>query len=183
MVNIGLPLSPVSLKLKAGKSSLPLLNNPDTGILRHDVLEYLLESEFSRASRFGSTLTLVVFCFMVQGYSTSSMPMDKLLKIIHQIDNLRREVDVFGHFGDRAYALLLPNVSPEQASVLVERINTELDSVLNAPGQPRLTMHFGLAAAPADATEVSALSLGAQQAMKAAADASILKTIFSQMPR
>ncbi|MDX1986050.1 MAG: DUF4388 domain-containing protein [Candidatus Obscuribacter sp.] len=183
---VGLPPSPVALKLKVGKHSLDLLNNPDTSLLRHDVFEYLLAMEFARACRFGSSLSLVVFCLRVPQAASQTIPLSQLLTVLGQVDNLRREVDVFGHFGDRTFALLLPNVDPEQAAGLADRLNRELAGLLSPEstgGAAPLSLHFGIAGAPLDATELSALSMAAQVAMKAAVDAGSLRTLYSQLKR
>lgn len=183
---VGLPPSPVALKLKVGKHSLDLLNNPDTSLLRHDVFEYLLAMEFARACRFGSSLSLVVFCLRVPQATSQTIPLSQLLTVLGQVDNLRREVDVFGHFGDRTFALLLPNVEPEQAAGLADRLNRELSGLLSQEstgGAAPLALHFGIAGAPLDATELSALSMAAQVAMKASVDAGSLRTLYSQLKR
>ncbi|HND70071.1 MAG TPA: diguanylate cyclase, partial [Candidatus Obscuribacter sp.] len=183
---VGLPPSPVALKLKVGKHSLDLLNNPDTSLLRHDVFEYLLAMEFARACRFGSSLSLVVFCLRVPQAASQTIPLSQLLTVLGQVDNLRREVDVFGHFGDRTFALLLPNVEPEQAAGLADRLNRELSGLLSPEstgGVAPLSLHFGIAGAPLDATELSALSMAAQVAMKASVDAGSLRTLYSQLKR
>lgn len=183
MMAVGLPPSPVSLKLKVGKHSLDLLNNPDTSLLRHDVFEYLLAMEFARACRFGSSLSLVVFCLRVPQAASQTIPLSQLLTVLGQVDNLRREVDVFGHFGDRTFALLLPNVDPEQAAGLADRLNRELAGLLSPESGAPLALHFGIAGAPLDATELSALSMAAQMAMKASVDAGCLRTLYSQLRR
>lgn len=183
MMAVGLPPSPVALKLKVGKHSLDLLNNPDTSLLRHDVFEYLLAMEFARACRFGSSLSLVVFCLRLPQAASQTIPLSQLLTVLGQVDNLRREVDVFGHFGDRTFALLLPNVDPEQAAGLAERLNRELAGLLSPESGAPLTLHFGIAGAPLDATELSALSMAAQMAMKASVDAGSLRTLYSQLRR
>ncbi len=183
LMAVGLPPSPVALKLKVGKHCLDLLNNPDTSLLRHDVFEYLLAMEFARACRFGSSLSLVVFCLRVPQAVSQTIPLSQLLTVLGQVDNLRREVDVFGHFGDRTFALLLPNVDPEQAAGLADRLNRELAGLLSPESGAPLALHFGIAGAPLDATELSALSMAAQMAMKASVDAGSLRTLYSQLRR
>lgn len=167
VMSIGLPVSPVVLKLKAGKHSLPLLLNQDTGLLRSDVFEYLLTSEFERACRFNGEFSLIVFCLRRTVEPSAEIALVDLLKVLQRIDELRREVDILGHFGDRTFALLLPSVRADACHGFIERIGNNLAADL---AQHRLMMHFGIACAPADATELSNLILAAQMAMKSAFD-------------
>ncbi len=167
VMSIGLPVSPVVLKLKAGKHSLPLLLNQDTGLLRSDVFEYLLTAEFERACRFNGEFSLIVFCLRRTVEPSAEIALIDLLKVLQRIDELRREVDILGHFGDRTFALLLPSVRADACHGFIERIGNNLAADL---AQHRLMMHFGIACAPADATELSNLILAAQMAMKSAFD-------------
>lgn len=167
VMSIGLPVSPVVLKLKAGKHSLPLLLNQDTGLLRSDVFEYLLTAEFERACRFNGEFSLIVFCLRRTFEPSAEIALVDLLKVLQRIDELRREVDILGHFGDRTFALLLPSVRADACHGFIERIGNNLAADL---AQHRLMMHFGIACAPADATELSNLILAAQMAMKSAFD-------------
>lgn len=167
VMSIGLPVSPVVLKLKAGKHSLPLLLNQDTGLLRSDVFEYLLTSEFERACRFNGEFSLIVFCLRRTVEPSAEIALVDLLKVLHRIDELRREVDILGHFGDRTFALLLPSVRAEACHGFIQRIGNNLAADL---AQHKLMMHFGIACAPVDATELSNLILAAQMAMKSAFD-------------
>ena len=104
-----------------------------------------------------------------------------MCRVLTLLDGVRREVDMFGHFGERTYALLLTNVLPEQASVLADRIGAQITKDLPAFAASGMSMHFGIAGAPTDAVEVVTLAMGAQQAMKAAHDTKALKMLVNQI--
>lgn len=180
-VPLGLPACPVALKHHNGRISLDLLNNPDTGIICAEVMEYFIVAEFLRAVRFKTPLTLMVFCLCQDSTNASAIYLEHLRTILTLIDGVRREVDIFGHFGERTYALLLPNVLPEHASVLADRIGAQIASDLPAFATSGMSMHFGIAGAPTDAVEVVSLSMGAQQAMKAAHDTKSLKMLVNHL--
>jgi hypothetical protein len=180
-VPLGLPAAPVVLKHQSGRISLDLLSNPDTGIISAEVMEFFVVAEFLRAVRFKTPLTLMVFCLCQDSTSASAIYLEHLRTILTLIDGVRREVDMFGHFGERTYALLLPNVLPEQASVLADRIGAQIAKDLPAFAASGMSMHFGIAGAPTDAVEVVTLAMGAQQAMKAAHDSKALKMLVNQL--
>lgn len=73
------------------------------------------------------------------------------------LEQIKREVDILGHFGERSFALLLPNVDDVQAAVLVDRINQNLHKVDSNFSKLKPSIYFGLASAPIDAISLSAL--------------------------
>lgn len=142
------------------------LNEPGTETMSSKVFLYMLDREFARASRFGTTLALIVFS--IDTTVAGGFAPNDLARITAAISRIKRDVDMFGRFGDRLFGLILPGVDSNQARVLVERIMTDLPPSLPDLGRYNPTLRFGIASAPTDVKDIDTLMKKSQLArMKA----------------
>ncbi len=147
-----------------------VINTPETGILNREMFLYMLSHEFSRAYRFQEVLTLAVFSITFQNSQEEMAPIDEVCQIIRAVEKVKREVDLFGHFGDRSYALLLPRVDSARTTILVDRIHAKLPEMVPGLGDKKPFLHFGLASAPVDAASLALLVKTAHANMNEAAE-------------
>lgn len=152
---------------------LTLLSSPEDGIFTFDALQFFLAKEFARACRFKTSLTLVLYKIHTREAEVSPVVSNIVTAAVGRI---KRDVDVFGHFGTRAYALLLPNVESDQACLLVDRINKELVDMSAELKEYEVSLHFGLASVPGDTSEINGLVKAAQVAMFHATTNKLLRT-------
>lgn len=152
---------------------LALLSSPEDGIFTFDALQFFLAKEFARACRFKSSLTLVLYKIHTREAEVSPAVSNIVTAAVGRI---KRDVDIFGHFGTRAYALLLPNVESDQACLLVDRINRELVDMSAELKEYEVSLHFGLASVPGDTSEINGLVKAAQVAMFHATTNKLLRT-------
>ncbi len=157
------------------------MTRPETGILTQDAFEFLLEREFSRAFRFGSTFTFMPFCITVEATGWPVLPVELISLFTRTINQLRRDVDLFGHFGDRGFAFLLPNVEAVHASSLAERIVETLPESLPQFSEYSPTLHFGIASVPKDATDLAKVVAAAQESMFEAASRKVTFLRFADL--
>ncbi len=159
-----------NLDLADLENSVKALSDANTELLTDASFTFMLSHEFARAHRFGSILTLAAFCITVEGVSDSAIPLTDLRLITRALLDTKRETDLLGHFGERSFAFLLPNVDSTQTCIMVDRINQSLPSLVPSLGYLRPMLHFGISTAPADATSIMALSTMAQANMRMAAE-------------
>lgn len=168
-VKVGVPEEMLTLDPMMRNAIWLLLNKAETGILSFEALQFFLEREFARAFRFKSSLSLALFCVTVNADRDGNMPAEVCALLTEAVSNIKREVDMFGHFGDRAFGLLLPGIESHQACSLAGRINRDLVKLKPDLAQYEPCLHFGIASAPQDATDMDSLAKAAQVAMFIAA--------------
>ncbi len=179
--NVGVPLDLIEFVGIGRDHYVNAMMRQETGILTQDAFEFLLEREFSRAFRFGSSFTFMPFCITVEATGWPVLPMDMVSLFTRTINQLRRDVDLFGHFGDRGFAFVLPNVESAQASSLAERIVETLPEDLPQFSEYSPALHFGIASVPKDATDLAKVVAAAQEAMFEAASRKITYLRFSDL--
>ncbi|MCC7527648.1 MAG: DUF4388 domain-containing protein [Candidatus Melainabacteria bacterium] len=180
-VKVGVPEEMLTLDPMLRNGIWLLLNKADTGILSFEALQFFLEREFARAYRFKTSLALALFCVTVTPDPDGNMPREVCRLLTEAVSNIKRDVDMFGHFGDRAFGLLLPGIEGHQACVLADRINRDLLKLKPDLVQYEPCLHFGIASAPQDATDMEGLAKAAQLAMFIAALHNELKVEANQV--
>jgi len=157
---------------------LGLLSSPDDGIYTFEALQFFLAKEFARACRFKTSLTLVLYTITCR---EPAVPPAISQLVTTTVSRIKRDVDVFGHFGTRAYALLLPNIESNQACLLVDRISKDLLEVNPTLKESGVALHFGLASVPGDTSEINGLVKAAQVSMFHATSNRLLRTQAQQL--
>lgn len=173
MARVGISNHIVTLEAADHNKVLEMLSSPEDGIYTFEAVQFFLAKEFTRACRFKTMLTLVLFSIH-SDQSKVSLAVSTL--VTATVSRIKRDVDVFGHFGPRAYALILPNVESNQACLLVDRINSELSEISTDLKDHNVTLHFGLASVPGDTSEINGLVKAAQVAMFHATSNQLLRT-------
>jgi hypothetical protein len=179
--HLGIPNEIVFFDNSIPKRTLTSLNRIETGILTHDALLFFLEREFSRAFRFSNCFTFMSFCITISATGWPVMPTESIALLMQALNQMRRDVDSFGHFGERGFGLILPNVDSAQACGLVDRISQTLPQAVPQLSQYAPILHFGIASVPTDATDIDGLVAGAQRAMIEAANRNVTRVRFDEL--
>lgn len=174
LIMLGTPANSIELEPARANAVWRILNNPDTGILTFEVFQFFLEREFARARRFGTMLALITLC-VKPDTPDGSMPAEALAMLTGAVSSIKRDVDMLGHFGNRAFGLLLPNIESSQACNLADRISADLPGLAPDLARYRPSLYFGIASVPQDGTDLASLVSAAQKAMIAAADRNVLR--------
>lgn len=185
---VGVPKEFVPFSEASVKVVYDSLCDRQTGALTSSAFQYFLDREFSRAFRFSTEFSLLIFCMRLGGAGEdpnssqlSAMPMASLAIATQSISQIKRDVDMFGHVGDKAFGLILPGVGTNQSMALVDRIVAELPKLAPKLGGKWPILHFGIAGVPQDARDLPTLVQVAQQAMIQAAEKNYTRIRCSEM--
>lgn len=136
-----------------------------TGVYNHRHFYDRLEEEMKRAERYGHSLSLIISDIdNFKNYNdTHGHPAgDNLLKgVAYCLKKNARVQDLVARYGGEEFAMILPETDKDAASGLAERLREIIS------GQPfpyketqpdgNLTMSFGVASFPADASDIKGL--------------------------
>lgn len=127
------------LKIKELKDKISNISTTDdlTGLHNRKFLLERLESEMSRAKRYGSTVSCILFdldFFKVvndmYGYEWGDV---LLKKIAEMLSNLARKEDVVTRYGDEEFMVILPDTSEENAFIFAERFRRDVEKMTFIP--------------------------------------------------
>ena len=126
-----------------------------------------LVEEWSRAQRYGTPLSLVMFDvdkFKSYNDSYGHQAGDAVLKLLARtVMTLVRVTDFFARYGGEEFALILPNTDADGAYILAERLRERIE---RAPWKERaVTSSFGVATIEAGMTSGEALLEAADKAL------------------
>lgn len=127
------------LKIKELKDKISNIATTDelTGLHNRRFLLERLESEMSRAKRYGSSVSCILFdldFFKVVndmfGYEWGDV---LLKKIAEMLSNLARKEDVVTRYGDEEFMVILPDTSEENAFIFAERFRRDVEKMTFIP--------------------------------------------------
>ena len=127
------------LKIKELNDKVKNISTTDelTGLHNRKFLIERLESEMSRAKRYKTEVSCILFdldFFKVindmYGYEWGDV---LLKKIAEMLSNLARKEDVVTRYGDEEFMVLLPNTSEENAFIFAERFRRDVEKMSFIP--------------------------------------------------
>ena len=127
------------LKIKELKEKIANITTTDelTGLHNRKFLIERLESEMSRAKRYHSTVSCILFdldFFKVvndmYGYEWGDV---LLKKIAEMLLNLARKEDVVTRYGDEEFMVILPDTTEENAFIFAERFRRDVEKMTFIP--------------------------------------------------
>lgn len=183
-VHVGLQTSEVFFNKAAPKKIMAGLTDNTTGILTFEAMQFFLDREFARSFRFGTTFSLMTFCMKLQTSQKPTMQASKIVSLsTSAITKIKHDVDIFGHFGEKGYALILPNSNSGLAATLVDKITTNLSKFAPELAQERPSFYFGIANVPSDAKDIETLVSYAQKAMQEAIRKNVTRVMYPDIGR
>ncbi len=121
------------LKIKELRDKIKLVSTTDelTGLHNRKYLQERLEQEISRAKRYGTKLSCLLFDLDffkvvndIYGYEWG----DVLLRsIADKLKQLIRKEDILTRYGDEEFLLILPNTSEDNAFLFAERFRRDIE--------------------------------------------------------
>ena len=127
------------IKIKELKEKISAITTTDelTGLHNRKFLIERLESEMSRAKRYKSTVSCILFdldFFKVvndmYGYEWGDV---LLKKVAEMLLNLARKEDVVTRYGDEEFMVILPDTSEENAFIFAERFRRDVEKMSFIP--------------------------------------------------
>ncbi|MDX2104877.1 MAG: DUF4388 domain-containing protein [Candidatus Melainabacteria bacterium] len=180
-LHVGIQNSEVKFEQNKAQAVQSALLNPQSRIMSQEAFLYFLEKEFQRAFHFGSIFSLVVFSIKPPPQKENAAQTMKAVNMtIGAIGRIKSEVDILGHFGDKGYAIIMPNSDSHAAAVLVDKIVTNLTKFSPELSQYRPVLHFGTASVPKDSKTIQGLMNCAQQAMIEASKRGITRLTYGE---
>ena len=123
------------LKIKQYKDRIEKVSTTDelTGLHNRKYLQERLESEISRARRYGTRLSCLLFdidFFKVvndmYGYEWGDI---LLRNLANKLKSMIRKEDILTRYGDEEFLLILPNTSEENAFLFGERFRRDIEKM------------------------------------------------------
>ncbi len=127
------------IKIKELKDKINNITTTDelTGLHNRKFMLERLESEMSRAKRYNSTVSCILFdldFFKVvndmYGYEWGDV---LLKKVAEMLQNLARKEDVVTRYGDEEFMVILPDTSEENAFIFAERFRRDIEKMSFIP--------------------------------------------------
>ncbi len=162
------PLRPKNVDVKAIDKVMMTLRQSDTGLFTYPAFLYFLEQEYFRSYRQGAYFTILnVQIWQSQGENDFNWQwLDKasLTEAIRRISKLKRFVDIFAHYENNDYVILLPNTALAGAITFGHRIIRELskDPLSANINNENLKIAIGIAGIPEDVRELGLLLSAAE---------------------
>lgn len=180
-LHVGIQNSEVKFEQNKAQAVHSALLNPQTRIMSQEAFLYFLEKEFQRAFHFGSIFSLVVFSIKPPPQNENAAQTMKAVNMtIGAIGRIKSDVDMLGHFGEKGYAIIMPNSDGHAAAVLLDKIVTNLTKFSPELSQYRPVLHFGTASVPKDSKTIQGLMNCAQQAMIEASKRGITRLTYGE---
>lgn len=143
-----------------------------TSLHNHRYFQERLTSEFNRAARYGSTLSLLMIDLDyfklfndMNGHPSGDLALKELAAIItKQI----RDVDIASRYGGEEFAVILPETASQQAEILAKRIRQAVeDHVFDQTNEQacKLTVSIGVAEYPSHCSDRASLLRAADGAL------------------
>mgnify|MGYP001256771246 CR=1 FL=1 len=150
-------------------ASLKPITRAETGILIYPAFQYFLAQEFYRYQLCGIPVTLAVFSIKMHEVGIELTNLD-VFDIMAQITEMKRPIDILGHFQTFEYGLILPNMGSRAAANVVQKIQSAIPSVAFKSGinGASITIDFGIAGIPEHCTSMGQLIPAAAEARKRA---------------
>jgi hypothetical protein len=134
----------------------------ETGILTYPAFQYFVAQECFRYELCGMPLSVVVFTVKrtTDGASADVLAVKEIMQIIH---NIKRPIDMLGHFQMFDYGCVLPNTGTRSAAVFAQKVQ---ESVASVTAAHNLVMCFGIAGIPENCKSMGQLLSAASEAKK-----------------
>jgi GGDEF domain-containing protein len=125
------------------RSLVSALTDPDTSLFNYAFLNYKLDEEFKRATRWNESLACVML-----GFEGQCAP-DVLGQLAGIILEASRDTDVLGRFDESSFLFLLPRTGPDGAEVMAMRVGQAAQDMglVDLVGDP-LIISVGIASCP-----------------------------------
>lgn len=143
-----------------------------TGLANHGSFQERLAAEFSRATRYGSKLSLMMIDLDyfklfndLNGHPSGDAALRQIARVISE---QVRDVDFAARYGGEEFAVILPETSLIQAAILAERVRKAVEDCVFEQANPqssKLTLSIGVAEFPAHCTDRASLLRAADSAL------------------
>ncbi len=144
------------------------VSNPKTEILGYPAFLFLLEHNLSTREQSDHPVSLMVFDIKAMMTNATDAPRNLSTREQQEINRrvlaAKRKSDIFAHYEQSSFALLMPDIPAAGAAIVAARI---LQNILSQPmGDPKrpvtLKLAFGISSSPSDAQSMETLLAAAE---------------------
>lgn len=163
--------------IKTLEQVLAPCKRPETGILTYPAFQYFVAQECFRYDLCGMPLSVVVFSIKraTDGASADILVAREIMQIIQ---NIKRPIDMIGHFQMFDYGCVLPNTGTRSAAVFAQKVQ---ESVAQVAATHNLVMCFGIAGIPENCKSMGQLLSAASEAKKYAESSASPVILYQNM--
>ena len=141
----------------------------ETSILTYPAFIYFLDQEYMRYQYFNFPFSVIIFSLGLkkgEHKPIENLPAIAIRRAMQRISQVKRPVDILGHFEQTDFAMLLPNSNASAAGAAANRIIEVLsEAPLTSDIDTRsLWSAYGIATIPEDCQEMDKLLQGAKKA-------------------
>ncbi len=141
----------------------------ETGVLSYPAFIYFLDQEYLRYQYFNFPFSVIIFSLGLKKGEfkpVEILPTLAVRRAMQRISQVKRPVDMLGHFEQNDFAMILPNSNASAAGALAERLVDVLgEAPLTSDIDTRsLSLAFGVATVPEDCQEMDKLLQSAKKA-------------------
>lgn len=163
--------------IKTLEQVLAPCKRPETGILTYPAFQYFVAQECFRHDLCGMPLSVVVFS-VKRGTDGASADILIIREIMQIIQNIKRPIDMIGHFQMFDYGCVLPNTGTRSAAVFAQKVQ---ESVAQVAATNNLVMCFGIAGIPENCKSMGQLLSAASEAKKYAEQSASPVILYQNM--
>jgi GGDEF domain-containing protein len=166
-------LASVGVDVASVRAAYSAILRPDTGIMGFHLFLHFLEQEYYRYERSRMPFTLLVFSIAKDsGFGLEPLAEDECQKLAKAIDEIKRKVDILGHFQSFDFAMILPSTGIAGAQIFANRVMEVVTGGTVCGDDPATKVFFagGLASLPEDSMKVELLLPAAIEAKNSARD-------------
>ena len=132
--------------------------DPLTELYNHRFFQETLQQEFTRASRYKKSLSLMILdidFFKKFNDTYGHLVGDKVLKHVSAIfkSSIREQIDTVARYGGEEFAVILPETSLDGASIFAERIRSKVEQSVLEEGEMSLKVTISIGVACASVTK------------------------------
>lgn len=180
--------APIELDRVAVDDVFRSLSNPETGLLNHGSLLFFVVREFSRYQCNQDPFSLIIMEMNVMISSSVGarlprpLPPRGVRAAAEKIVALTRQLDLFSHYEQTDYAILLPATNRQQAADFALSVSKALLSKPLLPDMEKnsLILHMGVASFPEDTSHPGILLAAARDAKTTAHEAGKPVILFAE---
>lgn len=160
-------------------ASLKPITRMETGVLIYPAFQYFLAQECYRNQICGIPVALAVFSITLREEGKELTNLD-VFDIMSKISEMKRPIDILGHFQTFEYGLILPNMGSRSAANIVHQIQATMPSINFKSGisGANVILDFGIAGLPEHTTSMGQLIPAAAEARKRAETTSSHVMVF-----
>ena len=148
-------------------SIMTTLRRTDTGLFAYPAFLYFLEQEYFRTLRTAEPITIMLLQMKLKDAlgREFELPTATIIEVLAAINSVKRSTDLFAHYDDKDFVLLMPGTKNAGADIFAHRLK-ELVPDIKLSIKAELVVRTGIASLPEDPRTLGMLLAAAENALQ-----------------